>query len=323
MEKLVHGVLTVSEASHLLGLSERQVQRLKHRYQPDSTKWLLHGNSGRSKPWALQEETRNKVLELARTRYSGLNDSVLHRKLVNDEGLALSRETLRRILRREGIVSPRKRLSSGAKKKSASISEKPSSLPSEYGETKRRILEAAMAEFSKAGFAGARVGSIARRAKVSQQLLFHYFGSKRGLRSAAVEHFFKRVEGEAINEFSSLARYMEETYAQVRKDHDATRLLIWESFELEELDPIEDERRSTIFHALVANCAREQAKGRISTFFEPKALAMTLLALPMLPQVLPMFVRSVFGLVPEDPKFISIWKNHLGKFGEFLTPSKP
>jgi hypothetical protein len=39
--------------ARLLHLSERQVQRLKPRYQPDSVGWVQHGNRGRSMPWAV------------------------------------------------------------------------------------------------------------------------------------------------------------------------------------------------------------------------------------------------------------------------------
>jgi hypothetical protein len=46
------GRLSVREASRLLHLSERQVRRLKRRYQPDSIDWVHHGNLGRSMPWA-------------------------------------------------------------------------------------------------------------------------------------------------------------------------------------------------------------------------------------------------------------------------------
>ena len=53
IENAVGGRLSVREASRLLHLSERQVQRLKRRYQPDSVGWVQHGNRGRSMPWAL------------------------------------------------------------------------------------------------------------------------------------------------------------------------------------------------------------------------------------------------------------------------------
>ena len=53
-------------------------------------------------------------------------------------------------------------------------------------ETKRRILEAAAAEFAAKGFDGARLGSIARGADVQQALIHHYFADKEGLHAEVV-----------------------------------------------------------------------------------------------------------------------------------------
>ena len=47
--------------------------------------------------------------------------------------------------------------------------------------TKRRILAAALREFSLRGFAGARIDTIARRARVNKRMLYHYFGDKQDL----------------------------------------------------------------------------------------------------------------------------------------------
>jgi hypothetical protein len=52
---------------------------------------------------------RRRILHLARTRYAGFNDHHLAEKLNEVEGFSLSRETLRRLLRKEGLGSPRKR----------------------------------------------------------------------------------------------------------------------------------------------------------------------------------------------------------------------
>ena len=49
-----------------------------------------------------------------------------------------------------------------------------------------RIVAAAREEFSRRGFAGARVDQIARRAGVNKQLLFYYYHSKRGLFQAVL-----------------------------------------------------------------------------------------------------------------------------------------
>jgi len=109
MENAAGGRLSVREASRLLHLSERQVQRLKRRYQPDSIDWVHHANLGRSMPWAVSLPQKQLILTLARGKYVGFNDSHLTEKLCAEEGLALSRETVRRILRAAKLASPQKR----------------------------------------------------------------------------------------------------------------------------------------------------------------------------------------------------------------------
>src|SRR5437879_11439390 len=99
IENAAGGRLSVREASRLLHLSERQVQRLKRRYQPDSTDWVHHGNCGHSMPWAISVPQKQLILTLARGKYQGFNDSHLTEKLCAEEHLSVGRETVRRILR--------------------------------------------------------------------------------------------------------------------------------------------------------------------------------------------------------------------------------
>jgi transposase len=109
IENAAGGRLSVREASRLLQLSERQVQRLKRRYRPDSVGWVQHGNRGRSMPWALPLPQKQLILSLARGKYQGFNDSHLAEKLRFEENLSVSRETVRRILRAAKLASPQKR----------------------------------------------------------------------------------------------------------------------------------------------------------------------------------------------------------------------
>jgi transposase len=109
IENAAGGRLSVREASRLLHLSERQVQRLKRRYQPDSVGWVQHGNRGRSMPWAVSVPQKQLILTLARGKYQGFNDSHLAEKLHSEENLSVSRETVRRILRAAKLASPQKR----------------------------------------------------------------------------------------------------------------------------------------------------------------------------------------------------------------------
>ena len=109
IENAVEGRITVAEASTLLKLSPRQVKRLKRRYQADTVDWVRHGNRGREKPWKLAEAVRARIVQLAQEKYVGFNDSHLAEKLTEVEGVEVSRETVRRVLRTAGMKSPQKR----------------------------------------------------------------------------------------------------------------------------------------------------------------------------------------------------------------------
>src|SRR5437868_8394335 len=71
IENAAAGRLSVREASRLLQLSERQVQRLKRRYRPDSVGWVQHGNRGRSMPWTGSLPQKQLILSLAHGKYLG------------------------------------------------------------------------------------------------------------------------------------------------------------------------------------------------------------------------------------------------------------
>jgi AcrR family transcriptional regulator len=69
----------------------------------------------------------------------------------------------------------------------------PAKKPRNPDDTKRRILAAAKAEFAKKGLGGARVDSIAARAKANKRMMYHYFGNK--------EELFRQVVEDAYGEF--------------------------------------------------------------------------------------------------------------------------
>jgi transposase len=111
VQKAVEGHLRVSEAAQALNRSARQVQRLKQWFDAEDSSWVLHGNTGRKPANRIAEETRQKVIELARGKYAGFKDSHLRDKLASVEKIVRSRSTVRRILRDAGLASPQKRRS--------------------------------------------------------------------------------------------------------------------------------------------------------------------------------------------------------------------
>jgi TetR/AcrR family transcriptional regulator len=57
--------------------------------------------------------------------------------------------------------------------------------------TREKILREATTEFAARSYDGARVDSIARRCRLSKNMLYHYFGSKEGLFVAVLERIYE------------------------------------------------------------------------------------------------------------------------------------
>jgi transposase len=109
LTKVLASELTVAEAAGLLGLTERSVYRLGARMERMGPAGLVHGNRGRVSPRRLDEATRERILELAKEEYAGLNDSHLADLLAEREGITIARSSLQRLLRGAGLASTRKR----------------------------------------------------------------------------------------------------------------------------------------------------------------------------------------------------------------------
>lgn len=103
------GKLRCSEAARLLGLSARQVRRLRRAVATRGKGAVVHGNRGRAPALRLAEEVRRRIVELRSTTYQGFNDQHFTEKLGEVEGLTVSRPTVRRVLRAAGIAPPRRR----------------------------------------------------------------------------------------------------------------------------------------------------------------------------------------------------------------------
>ncbi len=68
-------------------------------------------------------------------------------------------------------------------------------------ETRARILDAALREFSSLGLAGARMDQIAAAAGVNKALLYYHFDSKENLYAAALEMIAGRVRDQSMSVF--------------------------------------------------------------------------------------------------------------------------
>ena len=79
------------------------------RFERDGPAGLVHANRGRASPRRLSDVLCDQILELARSRYAGINDSHPTELIAEHEAIVISRAGLRRLLRGAGIASPRRR----------------------------------------------------------------------------------------------------------------------------------------------------------------------------------------------------------------------
>ena len=101
--------ITIGQAAELMDLSERHARRLLAAYRELGAEALAHGNRGRRPHNAVPEVVAAAVVRLAATRYPGANHTHLTELIEEHEDLVLSRPTVRRILTRAGMPSPRRR----------------------------------------------------------------------------------------------------------------------------------------------------------------------------------------------------------------------
>ena len=99
----------IAQAAELLGVSPRHVRRMVSAYRRNRAAALAHGNRGRRPHNATSFAEAAAVVELATQRYQGANHTHFTELLQEREGIDLSRPTVRRILTRAGIGSPRSR----------------------------------------------------------------------------------------------------------------------------------------------------------------------------------------------------------------------
>ena len=106
IEKLLDGRMNNKEGALALGLSVRQVIRLKNKYREGGARSIVHGNRGRPSCRALRREDREAIRDLYVTKYHGSNCCHFTDLLQEHEGFEVSVSSVRRILREGGILPP-------------------------------------------------------------------------------------------------------------------------------------------------------------------------------------------------------------------------
>jgi AcrR family transcriptional regulator len=143
-------------------------------------------------------------------------------------------------------------------------------------ETKARILEAAFAEFSAYGIAGARVERIAKAAGCNKNLLYIYFDNKENLFTTVLEQNLERVYTELAFTPDDLPGFGARVFDFAMSHRDLMRLMLWSSLEQQAGTVVarKSERDSNI-----AAIESSQKDGQLGNGFSPGFLMTVIMTL--------------------------------------------
>jgi TetR/AcrR family transcriptional regulator len=170
--------------------------------------------------------------------------------------------------------------------------------------TRRRILDAAAAEFAAHGYAGARIRAITDRAGVNQQLVSYYFDGKEGLFRAISEQWRER-QAEISEPGTPLPEQLRRYALENLTNPDGVRMLAWNGLQYAGGDPDRAERTAMLSQGV------EEIRERVDGDVDPACLLVMLMAACMAPTTLPQVVEGLTGTDPRDPEFLERYADQI------------
>lgn len=106
--QVIDGRMTITSAANVLGLSRRQVQRLRKVIETEGAAAIRHKARGRVSNNRIDTGIRDYAVTLVRERYADFGPTLAAEKLAEQHDLKVSRETLRKWMQADGLWLSRK-----------------------------------------------------------------------------------------------------------------------------------------------------------------------------------------------------------------------
>jgi transposase len=98
INKVIEGVLTQRQAAEIVSLSERQIRRIMKRIEAEGEKGIQHRSRGKESSRRIPEKLVLRVVQLYQEKYQGFGPTLMAEKLLELEGIEVSKETVRKLL---------------------------------------------------------------------------------------------------------------------------------------------------------------------------------------------------------------------------------
>src|SRR5690348_10589789 len=139
----------------------------------------------------------------------------------------------------------------------------PQTTPRDSAATRRRLLQAARAEFTARGIAGARVDRIAAAANANKAQIYHYYGDKDGLFDAVLESSTQEAVGAVPIDADNLPAYATRLFDYHLDHPNLLRLATWARLE-GRTTPSTQAQRTTSYQRRTEAIKKAQQDGKVN-----------------------------------------------------------
>lgn len=109
IKELISGKINGTDASKKIGLSVRQIKRIKAKVIKLKVKGVIHGNRGKNGNRKINKITVEKAKKILHDKYYDFNPLLAQEHLLNDNNIKVSRETVRQWMINENLWRPKRK----------------------------------------------------------------------------------------------------------------------------------------------------------------------------------------------------------------------
>jgi TetR/AcrR family transcriptional regulator len=186
------------------------------------------------------------------------------------------------------------------------------------GALKARLVAAAAAEFARAGYEGARIEAIARKAGCNRAMVYFYFAGKRGLFEAALNAVADERTAQIEGQPRTLADGLIYWFRQNLADPERIRLVMQEALADLPADTQPTHRRAYLDRQL-GTVQAFQAAGLLRADLDPRHLLTLFLAVTSFPACFPKVADAALGAAGDEAALRARWEDCLREVAALLA----